>query len=109
MPKSQEVMKEKSTPVDNHENKPAPQVVALDDNTLELLSTRIGEIIDICIGRFAKRLNRALILHARLCAADTVRTAERADSVFRHAIKESEIAIAEIKKHFTTPTQGSSK
>lgn len=41
----------------------------------------------------------ALILHSRLCAADTVRTTERPDTVFRHAIKEARIARTEIDKY----------
>lgn len=100
--------KEQPVEVENANTSPDIPVVMLDRMTLAALRDIIAKEVGAAMAASLKQLNRALILHARLCAADTVRTAERADSVFRHAIKESEIAVAEIKKHFT-PAQGSSK
>lgn len=100
--------KEQSVEVENANTSPDIPIVMLDRMTLAALRDIIAKEVGAAMAVSLKQLNRALILHARLCAADTVRTAERADSVFRHAIKEAEIAVAEIKKHFT-PAQGSSK
>ena len=67
--------------------------VELSDNTIERLAAAMAE-----------HLGRMMPLHARLCAADTIRTSERTDTVFRHAIKEAFIAQGEIDKHFQAAT-----
>lgn len=68
-------------------------LVELSDGTIERLATAI-----------ASQLRQMMPLHARLCAADTIRTSERPDTVFRHAIKEAAIAQGEIKKHLQSAT-----
>lgn len=77
----------------NPGNKQEAQIVNLSDDTIEAIADAIAE-------RIAQKALPYLLLHARLCAADTVRTSERPDTVFRHAIKEAEIARVEIDKHF---------
>ena len=75
------------------EKKPEAQVVSLSAETVEA-------IVDAVAEKFARVAMPLIVLHSRLCAADTVRTSERPDTVFRHAIKEAEIARSEIVKHF---------
>ncbi len=75
------------------EKKPEAQGVSLSAETVEAIADAIAE-------RFARVAMPLIILHSRLCAADTVRTSERPDTVFRHAIKEAEIVKSEINKHF---------
>lgn len=67
--------------------------VELSDGTIERLAIAV-----------AAQLGKLMPLHARLCAADTIRTSERPDTVFRHAIKEAAIAQGEIDKHFQAAT-----
>lgn len=76
-------------------NQPEAQVVSLSAETVEAIAEAVAE-------KFVQVAVPLMILHSRLCAADTVRTSERPDTVFRHAIKEAEIAKAEINKHFQT-------
>lgn len=78
-----------TTPAQNGE----VTMVELSDSTIERLATAI-----------ASQLRQMMPLHARLCAADTIRTSERPDTVFRHAIKEAAIAQGEIDKHFQAAT-----
>ena len=87
-------------------NEPGTQVVNLGAETVEAIADAIAEKLvqtafaDGIVERICQTLMPLLLIHARLCAADTVRTTERSDTVFRHAIKEAEIARAEIEKHF---------
>lgn len=76
-------------------NQPEAQVMSLSAETVEAIATAIAD-------KLAQVAVPLMILHSRLCAADTVRTSERPNTVFRHAIKEAEIAKAEITKHFQT-------
>ena len=69
------------------------QAVELGAETVEAIADAIAE-------RFERVAMPLILLHSRLCAADTVRTSERPDTVFRHAIKEAEIARTEIDKYF---------
>lgn len=75
------------------EKKQEAQVVSLSSETVEAIADAVAE-------KFARAAMPLIVLHSRFCAADTVRTSERPDTVFRHAIKEAEIAKAEINKHF---------
>lgn len=75
------------------EKKPEAQVMSLSAETVEAIADAVAE-------KFARAAMPLIVLHSRLCAADTVRTSERPDTVFRHAIKEAEIARSEIDKHF---------
>lgn len=65
-------MKKQTTP------KPATPVAAIDYNALA--------------DAIAERIVPALMVAARLAAADTARTAERTETVLRHAIEEGRIA-----------------
>lgn len=80
------------------------QVVSLSAETVEAIANAIADrlvkALPFLMGAQQKQLEQFLVLHSRLCAADTVRTSERPDTVFRHAIKEAEIARTEIDKHF---------
>ncbi len=64
------------------------QTVELSEATIE----RIGEVV-------ARTLTPILLIHARLCAADTIRTMQKPETVFRHAIKEAAIVKTEIENH----------
>ena len=78
-------------------NEPEAKVVSLSAETVDAIATAIAERL---INVMLHMVQPMLLIHARLCAADTVRTSERSDTVFRHAIKEAEIAKAELNKHF---------
>ena len=84
---------EQKTGADLFKNELEEQVVSLSAETVEAIADAVAE-------KFAQVAEPLMILHSRLCAADTVRTSERPDTVFRHAIKEAEIVKAEINKHF---------
>ena len=75
------------------EKKPEAQVVSLSAETVEAIADAVAE-------KFTRAAIPLMVMHSRLCAADTVRTSERPDTVFRHALKEAEIARTEIDKHF---------
>lgn len=77
------------------EKKPEAQVVSLSAETVEAIADAVAE-------KFTRAAIPLMVMHSRLCAADTVRTSERPDTVFRHALKEAEIARTEIDKHFQT-------
>ena len=86
------------------EKKPEAQGVSLSAETVEAIADAIAakltNALPFLLGAQCERLERFFVLHSRLCAADTVRTSERPDTVFRHAIKEAEIVKSEIDKHF---------
>ena len=84
---------EQTTGTDLLKDEPEAQVVSLSAETVDAIAEAVAE-------KFAQVAVPLMILHSRFCAADTVRTSERPDTVFRHAIKEAEIAKAEINKHF---------
>ena len=75
------------------EKKPEAQVVSLSAETVEAIADAVAE-------KFKRAAIPLMVMHSRLCAADTVRTSERPDTVFRHALKEAEIARTEIDKYF---------
>lgn len=66
--------------------------VNLSVSTIDAIATQIAD-------KLVKQLLPVMIVHSRLCAADTVRTCQRPDTVFRLAIKEAECAMAELDKY----------
>ncbi len=84
---------EQTTSAELLKDEPEAQVVSLSAETVEAIAEAVAE-------KFAQVAVPLMILHARFCAADTVRTCERPDTVFRHAINEAKIAKAEFNKHF---------
>ena len=92
------------TGADLLKNESSAQVVSLSAETVEAIADAIAQkrevVVDAVVEKLAQVVIPLMILHSRFCAADTVRTSERPDTVFRHAIKEAEIAKAELNKHF---------
>lgn len=80
------------------------QVVSLSAETVEAIASgivdRLANALPFLLGAQCERLEQFLILHSRLCAADTVHTCERPNTVFRHAIKEAELVRTEVENHF---------
>lgn len=91
--KANKIKDEQTTGVELPVKEREAQVVSLSAETVEAIADAVAE-------KFARAAMPLIVLHSRLCAADTVRTSERPDTVFRHAIKEAEIARSEIDKHF---------
>ena len=52
----------------------------------------INDLAEAITERLAKKFQPLFFFAARLAAADTLHNAQRPDAVFRHAIKEGEIA-----------------
>ena len=55
-------------------------------------------LADAIVERLAKKFQPLFFFAARLAAADTRHTVEKPDAVFRHAIKEGEIAWKEFTR-----------
>ena len=86
---------------------PDAQSIAADDPIAPPIELGYGTISALAVAiakQVARELRQMLPLHARLCAADTLHTAEKPATVFRHACNEAEIAQVEINKHLQAAT-----
>lgn len=86
----------------------AGEFVFIDDDPkdppIELGYGTISALAVAIAKHVARELRQMLPLHARLCAADTLHTAEKPATVFRHACNEADVAQVEINKHLQAAT-----